>query len=74
MPMDVRSYIDENAAAFFAALQDWLRIPSISADPARHGDVRRSAQWLADQLRATGFPVAEVWETGERGEIGRAHV
>jgi acetylornithine deacetylase/succinyl-diaminopimelate desuccinylase-like protein len=67
---DVRSYIDENAAAFFAALQDWLRIPSISADPARRGDVRRSAQWLADQLRATGFPVAEVWETGDRGPGG----
>src|ERR1700729_3623112 len=70
MPMDVRSYIDENAAAFFAALQDWLRIPSISADPARHDDVRRSAQWLADQLRAPGFPVAEVWETGEPGADG----
>jgi acetylornithine deacetylase/succinyl-diaminopimelate desuccinylase-like protein len=68
--MDVRSYIDENAAAFFAALQDWLRIPSISADPARRGDVRRSAQWLADQLRVTGFPVAEVWETGEPGPDG----
>ena len=68
--MDVRCYIDENAAAFFAALQDWLRIPSISADPAHHGDVRRSAQWLADQLRATGFPVAEVWETGEPGADG----
>jgi acetylornithine deacetylase/succinyl-diaminopimelate desuccinylase-like protein len=64
---DVRRYIDENAAAFLAALQDWLRIPSISADPARRGDVRRSAQWLADQLRATGFPVAEVWETGDQG-------
>ncbi|HEX5293698.1 MAG TPA: dipeptidase [Streptosporangiaceae bacterium] len=69
--MDVRSYIDQNAAAFFAALQDWLRIPSISSDPARRDDVRRSAQWLADQLRATGFPVAQVWETGELGPDGR---
>ena len=56
MPMDVRSYIDQNAADFFAALQDWLRIPSISADPARHADVRRSAQWLADQLPGPGLP------------------
>jgi acetylornithine deacetylase/succinyl-diaminopimelate desuccinylase-like protein len=70
MPMDVRGYIDTNAAAFFAALQDWLRIPSISADPARRGDVRRSAQWLADQLQAAGFPVAEVWETGAPGPDG----
>jgi acetylornithine deacetylase/succinyl-diaminopimelate desuccinylase-like protein len=42
----------------------WLRIPSISADPARGADVRRSAEWLAEHLRATGFETAEIWETG----------
>jgi acetylornithine deacetylase/succinyl-diaminopimelate desuccinylase-like protein len=62
--MDVREYIDRNAPGFFGALREWLAIPSISADPARHGDVRRSAEWLAGHLRETGFPVAEVWETG----------
>ena len=45
--MDVRSYIEENSAAFFGELKQWLRIPSISADPARHADVRASADWLA---------------------------
>jgi len=62
--MDVREYIDRNAPGFFAALREWLAIPSVSADPSRHGDVRRSAEWLARHLRGTGFPVAEVWETG----------
>ncbi|MCW2934542.1 MAG: peptidase [Actinomycetia bacterium] len=62
--MDVREYVEAHAAEFSAALREWLAIPSISADPARHDDVRRSAQWLADYLRNTaGFPVAEVWET-----------
>jgi acetylornithine deacetylase/succinyl-diaminopimelate desuccinylase-like protein len=65
--MDVRGYIEENAAGFFAALGQWLAIPSISADPAHHGDVRRSAEWLAAYLRQVGFPVAEVWETGADG-------
>jgi acetylornithine deacetylase/succinyl-diaminopimelate desuccinylase-like protein len=65
--MDVRGYIDQNAPAFFEALTQWLTIPSVSADPARHGDVRRSAEWLAGYLRDTGFPVAEVWETGPNG-------
>ncbi len=65
--MDVRGYIEENAAGFFAALGQWLAIPSISADPAHHGDVRRSAEWLAAYLRQAGFPVAEVWETGADG-------
>ena len=61
--MDVREYVEAHAAEFSAALREWLAIPSVSADPARHGDVRRSAQWLVDYLKATGFPVAEVWET-----------
>ena len=62
--MDVRDFIAANAAGFSLALRDWLTIPSVSADPARAGEVRRSAQWLAGYLRETGFPVAEVWETG----------
>jgi acetylornithine deacetylase/succinyl-diaminopimelate desuccinylase-like protein len=62
--MDVRGYINENAAGFFDALVQWLTIPSVSADPEHSGDVRRSALWLAEHLRRAGFPVAEVWETG----------
>jgi acetylornithine deacetylase/succinyl-diaminopimelate desuccinylase-like protein len=62
--MDVRGYINENAAGFFDALMQWLAIPSVSADPGHGGDVRRSAEWLAGHLRQAGFPVAEVWETG----------
>jgi acetylornithine deacetylase/succinyl-diaminopimelate desuccinylase-like protein len=61
--MDVRDYIAANAAEFSQALRDWLSIPSVSADPARHDDVRRSAEGLAGYLRQSGFPVAEVWET-----------
>jgi len=45
----------ERAAGYFRDLQDrivaalfeWLRIPSISADPAREGDVRASAGFCA---------------------------
>jgi acetylornithine deacetylase/succinyl-diaminopimelate desuccinylase-like protein len=61
--MDVRDFIAANAAEFSQALRDWLSIPSVSADPARHDDVRRSARWLADYLTQTGFPEVEVWET-----------
>ncbi len=70
MDAQVRSHIDEHAGEFFAALKEWLRIPSVSADPARAGDVRRSARWLADHLRQAGFPVAEVWETGSADDPG----
>jgi acetylornithine deacetylase/succinyl-diaminopimelate desuccinylase-like protein len=66
----VRDYIDAHAEEFFLALKEWLRIPSISADPARSADVRRSAAWLAGHLRATGFPTTEIWETGTPDQPG----
>src|SRR5579859_6549740 len=62
--MDVRSYVESSAPEFFATLKQWLAIPSISANPAHHPDVRRSAEWLVAHLAATGFPVTEIWETG----------
>src|SRR5260221_5562563 len=60
----VRSYVAEHADQFFEELKDWLRIPSISSDPEREDDVRRSAEWLAAKLREVGFPTVEIWETG----------
>ena len=55
--MDVRGYVEANASEFIDDLKQWLTIPSISADPARHGDVGHSAAWLAGHLRAAGFTV-----------------
>src|SRR5439155_8550073 len=62
--MDVRGYVEANASEFIDDLKQWLTIPSISADPARHGDVGHSAAWLAGHLRGAGFPVAQVLDTG----------
>ncbi|WP_372409405.1 dipeptidase [Streptomyces luteireticuli] len=59
----VRAYIEQHRAAFLDDLAEWLRIPSVSADPGRAADVRRSADWLAAKLKETGFPTVEVWET-----------
>ena len=65
--MDVRGYVEANAREFIDDLKQWLAIPSISADPDRHADVRRSAGWLAGHLSRAGFPVAEVWESPDGG-------
>ncbi|GAA2952542.1 dipeptidase [Streptomyces enissocaesilis] len=59
----VRTYIDTHRAAFLGDLADWLRIPSVSAQPAHAADVRRSAEWLSAKLQETGFPVTEIWPT-----------
>lgn len=59
----VRTYIENHRAAFLDDLADWLRIPSVSAQPEHAPDVRRSAEWLAGKLRETGFPEVEIWPT-----------
>ncbi|WP_105968319.1 dipeptidase [Streptomyces geranii] len=59
----VRTYIEQHRAAFLDDLAEWLRIPSVSAQPDHAADVRRSADWLAAKLRETGFPTVEVWAT-----------
>ncbi|QFR95614.1 dipeptidase [Streptomyces tsukubensis] len=59
----VRTYIQDQRAAFLGDLTEWLRIPSVSAQPEHAADVSRSAGWLAAKLAETGFPVTEVWET-----------
>src|SRR5262249_35661393 len=58
LTMDVRDYVEANAREFIEDLKHWLAIPSISADPDRHGDVLHSAAWLAGHLRAAGSPLA----------------
>ena len=68
--LGVRQYIQDHAAAFFESLSEWLTIPSISADPEHRNDVGTSADWLAGYLRSTGFPVTEVWATGQPDDAG----
>ncbi|GAB2487556.1 zinc-binding metallopeptidase family protein [Jatrophihabitans fulvus] len=59
-----REYVTAHRDDLLSDLDAWLRIPGISAQPDRHDDVRRSAEWLADAFRRTGFPTVEVWDGG----------
>jgi acetylornithine deacetylase/succinyl-diaminopimelate desuccinylase-like protein len=40
--------------AWFDELAAFLRIPSISADPAHHADVQRAGQWVCEHIRGAG--------------------
>jgi acetylornithine deacetylase/succinyl-diaminopimelate desuccinylase-like protein len=40
--------------AWLDELAEFIRIPSVSADPAHRDDVARAAEWVADYLRAAG--------------------
>ncbi len=57
-----REAVAAGAAQWLDQLMDWVRIPSISADPQHHADVHASAHYLAEALRRTGFPQVELWD------------
>ena len=65
----VVSYLDRHEADAIGRLMEWLRIPSVSTDPAYSADVRRAAEWGAQQLKAAGFDV-EIMPTGTADEPG----
>ena len=59
------AYARENGGRFVEELKALLRIPSISTDPARVGDVRRAAEFCAEELRRIGMENVRLIETSE---------
>jgi acetylornithine deacetylase/succinyl-diaminopimelate desuccinylase-like protein len=56
-------FIRSNRERYLAELAGWIACPSVSADPARHDQVRRSAHVAVERMRAAGLTEAEVLET-----------
>jgi acetylornithine deacetylase/succinyl-diaminopimelate desuccinylase-like protein len=54
---------DEEWEAVVAALVEWLRIPSILAQPLHAPDIARSAQWCAERMAAAGLEHVEILPT-----------
>lgn len=52
--MNWNEYLEQNKERFLQELFEWLRIPSISADSAFKGDVKKGAEFLAEKLKAAG--------------------
>ena len=63
MTIDIRARLAEVLPGIRQDLEDLVRIQSVSADPARAGEVERSAEATRDLFAAEGFDV----------EIVRAH-
>lgn len=59
---DPVGFAREHRTRFYEELDDFLRIPSVSAKSEHEGDVRRAARWVQGQLTAAGLE-AEVKDT-----------
>ena len=57
------AYLREHDTEHLAQLDEFLAIQSVSADPERADEVRRTAQWIAAELTRLGVERATVHET-----------
>jgi acetylornithine deacetylase/succinyl-diaminopimelate desuccinylase-like protein len=55
-------WLQTHRAELIDELLAWVRIPSVAGADEHKGDLDRSAQWLAELLRSTGFPTVEIWQ------------
>ncbi|MEK7402602.1 MAG: dipeptidase [Gemmatimonadota bacterium] len=62
VPADIDSWFSREDRRIRSELDDFLRIPSVSARTEHAGDMRRCADWLADRIRAAGM-TANVHQT-----------
>jgi acetylornithine deacetylase/succinyl-diaminopimelate desuccinylase-like protein len=66
----VLARIDADLDASLERLFALVRIPSISTDPAYAADCRRTAEWLADDLKGIGFEASSRATTGHPMVVG----
>jgi len=59
----VLSHIEKHHDRHLEELKEFLRIPSISTDRERKGDVARCAEWVAAQMRGIGLEHVELHPT-----------
>ena len=59
----VIDFINTNRDRYVEELKGYLAIPSISALPEHAGDVRRCAEWTADEMRRVGLQNVQLIET-----------
>ncbi|XZE54039.1 dipeptidase [Planctomycetaceae bacterium SH139] len=63
-PNDLMQRLQASAGQFEEDLKEWLRIPSISSDPARIQETHAAGQWVAEKLRGGGLAVEMIETAG----------
>jgi len=61
--IDALQYAHEHSDQFLDELQEFLKIPSISTDPAHQSDMIRAAEWLVSRLKSMDVQKAQLFST-----------
>ena len=68
----VLSALDQGKGAALDRLFSFLRIPSVSTDPAFHADCEAAARWCAAELEAIGFAASVRATAGKPMVVGHS--
>ncbi len=60
---EIRKYVSDNKQRFLDELFELLRFPSVSADPKYKNDVLKTADYVAEKLKAAGAEKVEICPT-----------
>ncbi len=69
MKMAAVTFAQQSRNRFVEELKALLRIPSVSTDPERVGDVRQAAEFVAAELKRIGMENVRLIETGTAEEV-----
>ena len=58
-----QDYIDQHKDEYLEQLFELLRIPSISTDSSKKGEIKKASEFLADQLKGMDLDTVEIFET-----------
>lgn len=60
---DFKNYINDNKDRFLSELFELLRIPSVSSESAKKGDIIRAAEFIKERFEELNVDKAEICET-----------
>ena len=60
---DIKMTLTKDQNRFLEEWMDFLKIPSVSANPIHNKDVKQAAQWVENALKKSGCPKTEIIST-----------
>ena len=59
----VLAYLEANRDRYLSELKEFLAIPSVSSQTDHVSDMRRCAEWIAQELRKIGMQNTQIMDT-----------